>query len=640
MRKQPSGGGLAALAFAALVQAEVLRADSGPVLDIKRLSLEELMQIDVYSAARRIEPLHGVPNAMYVLTGEDIRRSRALTLPDVLRLVPGVNVARVDASRWAVSIRGFNERITHNLQVLVDGRSIYDPLFAGVFWEAQEMLLEDIERIEVIRGPGGTLWGPNAMNGVINIITRHARDTQGPLAVAGAGSEERAFGAARYGWRPGEDQYARVYARGFSRDAGFAEDFEPQDDARMGRAGFRWDARAGARDEMMVSGDFYEGVAGHNLHPVNAPILAQDIDLRGSNLLARWVRRHSATEGLRLQFAYDHTVQDARMLGLDQRRDTFDLEFQHDFQPSRRHALSWGVGYRRTNDELATIPQGFVVPARRNDASSYVFLQDAIILVPERWHLIVGTKAENTDYSDIEWQPSVRLAWTPDARTTWWAGISRAVRIPARLERDLLGGTGFGDVFGPEEVTAYEAGYRRLVSPRFWYDVAAFYNAYDDLRTTETAPALQLRNFMHGRTYGAEVAARWEPAPRLRLDAAYSYLQMDLEVDPASSADPQATFIEGSSPSQQLVLRALYDPALRWEIDATVRFVDELEAVGIPGYTALDLGVAWHPRPGLELALVGQNLLDSHHPEQIFEGTNGVATEVQRAVYARFTYGF
>ena len=643
MSRRHSGRQLAALVLAHFVYSAAVYADNGAAFDIKSASLEELMHIDVYTAARRLEPLHGVPSAVFVLTREDIRRSRALTLPEVLRQVPGVNVARVDASRWAVSIRGFNERITHNLQVLVDGRSIYDPLFAGVFWEAQEMLLEDIERIEVIRGPGGTLWGPNAMNGVINIITRHARDTQGTLAVAGAGTEERAFGAARQGWQPAEDQYARVYAKGFSRDAGFAGDFDPRDDARMGRAGFRWDARTGARDELMVSGDFYDGVGGLNLHPQAAPLvpsLAQDIDLRGSNVLARWVRRRSPTEGLRLQFAYDHTVQDARQIGLDARRDTFDLEFQHDLQPAPRHRVAWGLGYRRTNDELTTVPPGLVAPARRNDASAYLFLRDGIALVPGRWELVLGTKVENTDYSGTEWQPSLRLAWTPNARETWWGAISRAVRVPARLERDLLGGSGFGDVFAPEELTAYEAGYRHLVGPRFWYDAAVFYNVYDDLRTTETAPLLQLRNFMRGRTYGAEVAARWAPMPRLRLDAAYSWLQMDLETDPASTADAQASAIEGSSPSQQLVLRALYDPALHWEIDVALRFVDELEAVGIPGYTALDLGVAWHPRAGLELALVGQNLLDSHHPEQIFEGTNGVATEVQRAVYARFTYGF
>lgn len=391
----------------------------------------------------------------------------------------------------------------------------------------------------------------------------------------------------------------------------------------------------------MVSGGFYQGVAGHNLHPSTAalvPTLAHDVDLRGADLLARWERRRSAAEGLRLQFAYDRAAQDARRIGLDARRDTFDVEFQHDLAPA--HRAIWGAGYRRSSDELTTVPPGFVAPARRNDGSIHIFVQDAVTLVPERWQLIVGTKVENTDYSGPEWQPSIRLAWTPSGRETWWASVSRAVRVPARLERDLLPGTGFGDEFGPEKVTAYEAGYRRLVSSRFWYDAAAFYNVYHELRSNEPVPPFRLRNLLEGRTYGAEIAARWEAAPRLRLDAAYSWLQMDLTAEPGTTLPGQAQAVEGASPSQQLALHARYDPALHWELDARLRFVDELPALAIPGYTALDLGASWFPRPDLELALVGQNLLDRHHPEQVFEGTNGVATEVERGVYARLTYGF
>lgn len=610
-------------------------------LDIKRLRLEDLMEIDVYTASRRLEPYLTAANAIYVLTSEDIGRADALAIPELLRLVPGVNVARVDASRWAVSIRGFNERITHNLQVLIDGRSVYDPLFAGVFWEAQDLLLEDIDRIEVIRGPGGTLWGPNAMNGVINIITKHARDTQGGLAIAGAGTEERAFGAARYGWQADEDQYMRVYVKAFDRDAGYADGFTAQDDARMGRTGLRWDWRAGARDDVTVTADFYEGLAGHNTLPSPS---GQDIDLRGGNVLARWERRYSAAEGLRLQVAYDHSVQDARRIGLDARRDTFDLEFQHSLQPAPRHQLTWGAGYRRTSDDLTTVPPGVVDPRRRNDASTYLFIQDAVALSPQRWHLTFGTKVENTDYSDVEWQPNVRLAWTPNTRGTWWAAISRAVRVPARLERDLLGGSGFGDLFGPERLTAYELGHRRLVSSKLWYDVAIFYNVYDRLRNGEPmseSPFVQLRNFMEGRTYGGEVATRWEIRPSLRFDLAYSYLQMDLGLDPASAASPAGPdAIEGSSPARQLVLRAVYDPAPAWELDATLRFVSDLEALDIPAYTALDLGIGWSPRANAQFALVGRNLLDDHHPEQVFEGSNGVATEVERGVYAKLTYRF
>lgn len=611
-------------------------------LDIKLLTLEQLMEIDVYSASRRLESVQDTPSAVYVLTNEDLRRSRALTIPDALRLVPGVQVARVDASRWAVSIRGFNERITHNIQVMIDGRSVYDPLFAGVFWEAQDVMMEDVERIEVVRGPGGTLWGPNAVNGVINIITKHARDTQGGLVSAGVGNEEHAFGAARYGWQARANQHARVYAKTFDRGAGFTSAPEPRDEARMGRAGFRWDWSQGTRDDVTVSGDFYNGDAAQVLPAPNPP--AQHIDLRGANLLTRWQRRISDSESLRVQFSYDRTRQDSELVGLDERRDTYDVELQHSLQPASAHRLIWGAGHRRTRDELLTAPAGVVNPARRSDASTYIYLQDTVTLSPDRWYLTAGVKIEETDYSDIESQPNVRLAWTPNPQQTWWAAVSRAVRVPSRLERDLLGGTGLGDQFAPEDVLAYEVGHRRLVTPTVWYDVAGFYNVYNNLRNFEfipTFPFVQLQNNMQGRTYGTELALRWQATPALRLDTAYTYLQLKLELDPASTTpDAAATVIEESSPAQQLVLRGAYELARRWEIDVRVRFVDKLPAVNIAAYTTLGIGIGWHPRSDLELSLVGQNLLDSQHPEQIFEGANGVATETQRAVYAKVKWTF
>lgn len=613
-------------------------------IDIKRLTLEELMQIDVYSASRRLEPVKGVASAVYVLTDDDIRRSRALTVPEALRLVPGVQVARVDASRWAVSIRGFNERITHNLQVMIDGRSVYDPLFAGVFWEAQDIMLEDVERIEVIRGPGGTLWGPNAVNGVINIITKPARDTQGALITAGAGTEERVFGAARYGWQTGAGQQARLYVKGFDREAGFTPAPPPRDRADMVRAGFRWDATPSARDEITVSGDVYDGDAAQVLPPAAAP-QAQNIELKGGHLLTRWQRRYSATESLRLQFSYDNTHQGAERVGIDSvRRHTYDVELQHNFQPLVGHQVTWGLGHRRTRDQIRTVPAGVVAPASRRDVSTYLYLQDTVALSPERLHLTFGTKIENTDYSDVEWHPNVRLAWTPVPEQAWWAAVSRAVRVPSRLEQDLLGGTGFGDRFAPEDVVAYEIGHRRLVTPGFWYDIAGFYNVYDHQRNFEPIPAfpfVQLRNFLQGHTYGAELATRWQATPQLRFDTAYTYLRMNMELDPASAAnDALVLGTEGASPRHQLVLRGAYNFAARWELDAAVRFVDKLRALDIPAYTELDLGIGWHPAADLELSLVGQNLLDSRHPEQIFEGNNGIATEVERSVYAKLTWKF
>jgi iron complex outermembrane receptor protein len=625
--------GLAGTGFAAPAHAIEVA-----VLDIKQLTIEELMEIDVYSASRRLEPVQGVPAAIFVLTGEDIRRARVTSVPEALRLVPGVNVGRVDANKWAVSVRGFNTREANKLLVLVDGRSIYDAFFSGVFWESQDLMLEDIDRIEVIRGPGGTLWGANAVNGVINIITRHARDTQGGLLAAAAGTEERYTAAARYGWQPQASQHARVYAKAFGRDTGFSQPEEPHDQWRMKRGGFRWDWHGGGRDELRVSGDVFSADAGirHN------PALVEDHTHRGSNLIARWQRQVSATENMHVQFYYDEVSLDS--ISFDQRRDSADIEFQHGFRPWPGHQLVWGAGYRRMRDFAQTGLQGFVdiLPARRDDALTHAFVQDTIALVPERWQLTLGTKLEDTDYADPEWQPGVRLAWTPSAHELWWASASRAVRVPSRVESDLtfLGTIRIGDRMTPEELWAYELGYRSLQSQRFWYDVAAFYNVYDDLRTSEQNGTL--RNFMNGRTYGGELALRWQASPSLRLDAAYTWLKMELTLDGQSTSNSgQLAFLEGLSPRQQLMLRAALDVSERVEFDATVRYVSELPTLDVPAYTELDLGLSYHPRDDLELSLVGQNLLDSQHPEQDFAlSSSGMPTEVQRSVYAKARWQF
>ncbi len=611
-----------------------LRAEA-PVLDVKRLTLEELMDIDVYSAARRLEPIQGVPSAVYVLTNEDIRRSRVTSIPEALRLVPGVDVARVDANKWAVSIRGFNTRSANKLLVLVDGRSIYDPLFAGVLWEARDVMLEDVDRIEVIRGPGGTLWGANAVNGVINIITKHARDTQGGLVSAGAGTEERGFGAARYGWRSGDDQHARVYAKSFARDTGFSPVANAADDTRMSQTGFRWDWDKNARDAMRVSGDVFSTAAGER----DTATTTQDVDHSGGNLLANWRRRISDSESMRVQFYYDHIALDNLQIG--EKRDTYDFDLQHNFAPTTDHQVVWGLGYRSTRDNIRIASGPTTVdPARRTDPTASAFIQDTVALTPDKLQLTVGTKVENNNYTGYEWQPNARLAWTPDMQRTYWAAASRAVRVPSRLEADIVaGGVRLGDNVRAEYVYAYELGGRRLLTPNVWYDVATFYNVYQHLLTRE--PTAQFSNQMHGQTYGAEVAVRWQAQPGWRIDVAYTYLQMNLKVEGSSIGGLQGS-ADRSNPNHQLAVRSALDIARHLEVDATLRFVDELRALNVPAYTALDLGVGWFPRRDLELALVGQNLLDSHHPEQAIVNATGVVTgtEVQRGVYTKLTWRF
>ena len=601
-------------------------------IDIKHATLEELMDIEVYSAARRLDPIQGTPSAMFVLTNEDIRRARVTSIPEALRLVPGVQVARVDANKWAVSIRGFNGRTTNKLLVLVDGRSIYDPLFAGVLWESRDVVLEDVERIEVIRGPGGTLWGANAVNGVINVITKHTRDTQNGLAALTAGTEERATGTARYGWQPGNDQYARVYVKSLERDSGFARNPDAFDKTRMDRIGFRWDLDLNARDALRMSGSWFSAIADERLNA----IAVQEVDHRGGNILANWTRKLSASESFRAQLYYDYIALDNVQLG--EKRDTYDFEFQHGFDLIERHQIVWGLGYRNTRDDIRNGPTIALDPLSRTDQTISSFIQDTIALVPQRWHLTLGTKFENNDYSGSDWQPNARLAWTPTEEQTWWAAISRAMRVPSRLEADLvIGGSRRGDGMIAEEIYAYEIGHRRLLQKNIWYDVAAFYNEYRNLLTVEQN--FQLTNRMRAHTHGVELAVRWQAAPKWRLDAAYTYLKMELEIDESNPIRTPPATTEGSNPQHQYTLRSAIDVGRDVQFDATLRAVDDLPGLGVAEYTTLDLGFSWWARNNLELSLVGQNLLDDHHPEQP-RGVNTNGTEVERGYYAKLTWKF
>lgn len=605
---------------------------------LKRMSLEELMGVEIYSASRRLEPSQTAPDAIYVLTGAEIRRSGATSVPDALRLVPGVQVGRVDANKWAVSIRGFNSREANKLLVLLDGRSIYDPLFSGVLWESQDVMLEDIDRIEVVRGPGGTLWGANAFNGVINIISKRASETQGALLSASAGDEDRYTGAARYGWETGENQFARVYVKALERDTGYSDITPPHDGTTMARGGFRWDWNASEANDFHVSGDVFSTDADSR----ESPVQVQTVQHRGHDVMARWNRRFSETSSARMHVYYDDVTYDG--LAFDQDRSTYDLELQHTVQVASAHLVVWGGGYRRMRDSTDSVLAGLVdvLPKRRDDALTNVFAQDTIALVPERWLLTVGLKYEKTDYADSEWLPNVRLAWTPSPEQTWWAGVSDAVRVPSRLEADLtfFGILRPGEDFESEHVRAYGIGHRQLLSAQFWYDVALFYNDYDDLRSSQQNGFI--RNFMDGDTYGGEVSLRWQPTADWRLELGYSYLTADLTLTSRATGNPnQPAYLEGLAPRNQLSVRAGVDVMDNLELDATTRYVDELTTLGFDDYVELDLGATWYPVPSLELSLVGQNLLHDHHPEQdfAFSGT-GMYTEVERRAYGKATWRF
>lgn len=620
----------AGLMLTALASVYYPSSVNAEAFDIKKLSLEQLMSIDVYSVSRRLEPYQRAPSAIYVLTANEIRRSRVTSVPEALRLVPGVQVARVDANKWAVSIRGFNSRTSNKLLVVVDGRSIYDPLFSGVLWESRDLLIDDIERIEVIRGPGGTLWGANAVNGIINIVTKHTRDTQGSLAILRAGTEERAMGVYRYGWEPNKDQNARVYAKAFERDTGYSPGSDAHDGISSSQAGFRWDWALNSRDDLRISADYYDVTADQR----DSPIATQNVPHQGGNLTTRWKRSLADGGTLRAAFNYDHFNLDNTQLG--ELRDTYEFELQHGFNPMPKHQFNWGVDYRLTSDDLTDGSVLKINPHRRDAVTTGIFVQDTLGLFDEQLNITLGTKFEHNAYTGTEWQPNLRIAWSPDARRTAWASAARAVRVPSRLETDLVfGGIELGKGFDAERLAAYELGYREQYAQDIWYDVSLFYNEYSHLLSIEQNFVFD--NRLHGFTYGAELTGRWKPATNMSLNASYSWLEMELRTRSGSVDVTSAPRIEGSSPRHQLVLRGAIDLQTNIELDATLRFVDKLTALDVPSYGELDLGVGWTPQSNLEMSLVGQNLLHSHHQEQL---TSAGPVEIQRGAYLKTSWRF
>lgn len=643
-------------------------------VDLTELSIEELMQVEVTSVSRRAEPISAAAAAVFVITQEDIRRSGATSIPEALRMVPGLEVARIDANKWAISARGFNGRFANKLLVLVDGRSVYTPLFSGVFWDVQDLLLEDVDRIEVIRGPGATLWGANAVNGVINVLTRSARETAGGLVTAGGGSEERGFLGLRYGGSLGASTAYRVYAKTFDRGSGERlTGGAGADDWSMSRAGFRLDSTLPSSG-LTLQGDLYDGEIGETLtlQSLRSPVprtVDTDMQVGGGHLLGRWQRTMSTTSELALQLYYDRTERTAALVEED--RDTFDVELQHGFAPTARHRVVWGLGYRRTGDDIRGTELLSLHPARRTDELASAFFQDEVTLRPDRLWLILGSKLEHNDYSGFELQPNLRTVWIPRPRHTLWGAVSRAIRTPSRAEHDLrlsseVAGPGalfpasppavftvLGNPdYGSEELLAWELGYRAGLAPGLFVDVATFYNVYDRLRATRTgepfpevAPApphlvvpVYPTNDLDGETWGAELAVDWRAAGNWRLSAAYTYLRVQLHERPG--IDPLNLSVEGDSPRHQLAFRSSLDLLRGLELDLTARYVDELPALATDSYVSLDLRLGWKPVSRLELSLVGQDLLEGSHVEFAPEVIPTHPTGVERGLYGKLIWRF
>lgn len=639
---------------------------------LTELSLEELMNIEVTTVSRKRERRVDAADAVYVLTGEDIRRSGVRTIPDALRLVPGMQVAQVDSNTWAIGIRGFASPLARSILVLIDGRSVYNPLFAGTYWDVQDTFLEDIDRIEVIRGPGGTLWGANAFNGVINIITKSAAETHGGVAIVRGGTEERGFGSVRYGGHLGDNFHYRAYAKAFNRDGGDPTGGSEYDDWWMARGGFRADWLPRPDDLLTLQGDLYQGQLGSSVTifeytPPFAEPVKGDRDVSGGNLLGRWTRVISPTSDAVLQLYYDNTFR--RNLNFTEERNTFDIEAQHRFTPLRLHEIVWGLNYRVTADETAGPETVRFFPPDETNNLFGLFFEDQIEIIRNRLRVTLGSKLEHNDFSGFEVQPNVRLVWMPADRHTFWASIARAVRTPSRLDADIslteqplnfdpsqgqclppgepclfpriVGRSGFDS----EKVIAYQVGHRTQLFDRVSLDSVVFYHDFDDLMSVgvgdtfpEGAPPpphavleLPIGNRLHGSSYGIEIAADVLATDRWHIFSGYSFLHLNIERDAAEIELTRAN-LEGSSPQHQAFARSQLDLPWNVSFDANARYVDSLPRLGIRGYFTFDLRLEVPVTRSLHLSLVGQDLWDSHHRE--FVG----GTQVERSGYAQLRY--
>jgi iron complex outermembrane recepter protein len=627
--------------------------------ELKQLNVEDLMNVQVTSVARHPERLIEAASAIQVITQEDIRRSGATSIPEALRLADNLQVAQKNSHDWAISSRGFNTALANKLLVMIDGRTVYTPLYSGVFWDVQDYVLADIERIEVISGPGGTLWGANAVNGVINIITKSAKDTQGLYAQAGGGSRPQDFADLRYGSALGPDTQFRVYGKYFDRGSEVLANGDSTSDSwRQGRGGFRIDSDASAIDKLTVQGDVYGGHEDQQSGGTS--------DSSGENVLGRWSRRISDTSDLGLQSYIDrtHTSNPAAALivnGLEfagpgifkDDLTTYDVDFQHRFRIGTANSIVWGWGFRYSHDVVNNAPSlAFLPPTLDRDLYS-VFAQDEIALRPDL-SLTLGSKLERNNYTGFEVEPNVRLSWILNSKEALWGAVSRAVRTPSRIDQDfseaapphfvILEG---GSDFKSESVVAYELGYRVQLDQQLSASVSSFFNHYDDIRSTTITPATLLpfffANGLEGDTYGLEFTSNYQVTDTWSLHAGYTLLKEHLHVK-TGQVDINEALNETADPQHQFSLRSSLNLPRHMEFDTALRWVDTLHTnngavVGtVPSYFEMDSHLAWHASDRLEFALVGQNLLHNRHPEYGFPSP--ARPEIERTAYGKFTWHY
>ncbi len=638
------------------------------------LAPEQLLSAQVVSASKKIEDVADVPAAVYVITQEDIARSGLTSVPELLRLAPGVDVARADSNSWAVSIRGFNSTSANKILVMIDGRTVYNPLFAGTFWEVQDLPLEDISRIEIVRGPGGALWGANAVNGVINIITKNAAETQGGLVSAGAGNYENGFVTTRYGGKIGDKTYYRAYARAFDRGSFKDPDGGQGNDGWQNyRTGFRtdWGDRESA-DRITVHGDLYRTNTDelNQSFSLTAPYSwtqEETIKSGGGNILGVW--RHNYDDGstLKLQSFVDFTTR--KQMLLNDRRSMLDVDIQYNPAHKGRHEIAIGGNYRLTMDNIGGSSEIDFDPASLTQNLFGLFAQDKITLVPDNWFLTVGTKFERNDYTGLEIQPSASLQWTPDERQTVWASVSRAVRTPSRIERDLSISNIVlpPGIFGPnpaeyvltenkdfdsEKLVAYEVGYRNKITPSMSIDTTAFVNDYDSLASSTLLTPFTVNNGvdpihlvlpvlaenrMSGQVYGFELAGSWSVTDDWKLSASYSYLDTELHAPLLAGQSQEGA--EGRSPQNQANIRSYWNMSENWTLDTMAYYVDSLPKDDISHYIRLDMNLGWRINDSLHLNLVGQNMFGGSRRE-FGPASNVNTTEPGTSIFGKVTWQF
>lgn len=651
-----------------------------PVLanDFLDMSLEELINLEVTSAAKTPTSLLKTPGAIHVITKEDIRRSGANSIPELLKMVPGMNVAQLDSNRWAISARGFNGEFANKLLVMIDGRSVYTSVFSGVYWDTQDLLLSEIERIEVIRGPGASLWGANAVNGIINIMTRSAETTLGSQVSAWAGTGSAGGLSVMQGSEIGSSSYLRLTAKGFTRSVNQLNGRDTDDDMTMGRTGFRWDY-IGSDFTGKTTGSFYQGQEGANFDQVSYKgdyhdRFNDDIDMKGGHLLSSWSNQFSEKSSLSFQVYFDYTQRKGAFY--DEKLQVLDAEFQHNYEPGPGHKFTWGVNLRAYFDDLTAHANVFMDPEDDQYTQFSLFVQDDYPLLKDLT-LTLGTKVEHNDFTGWEFQPNGRLLWEISQKISLWGAVSRAVRTPSRLDSNggivlalyppghelnptpnadiplaipILVTFQGNDEFESEVVTAYELGLRSLVSDHASIDIALFWNNYKKLRTGSNLPpnivfegdlpvAIDQVSFanneLEGETYGFEASMEYQMTDDWKLIGAYSYMEMKFDF-----GGQLEEFLNSFYANHQASIQSRLNLSHNVEADIWVTYTDEIEVQDQPELWDLTLRLGWQPSPTWQLELVGHNLLHDHKKQLESEIISMVSSEIERGVFLRLTCQF